>query len=157
VTLDTAKLSKNEWTKANYFALLTMKKNYGEEPLTKFELARKAYDVYRALKSHYEGKTITDLGAVLVNVIQITYDARQNTIDEDITEYEKKWRFICSTLNSGEFPKHLNTFGRHLKEISESDIAKAEFLLLTLLPYYNTLVENPRTKENILTAILYEA
>jgi hypothetical protein len=42
VTLDTTKLSKNEWTKANYFALLTMKKNCDEEPLTKFQLARKA-------------------------------------------------------------------------------------------------------------------
>jgi hypothetical protein len=51
-----------------------------------------------------------------------------------------------STLNSGEFPKHLNTFGRHLKGISESDMAKAEFLL-TLPPYYNTLVENLCTKE----------
>jgi hypothetical protein len=39
VTLDTTKLSKNEWTKANYFALLTMKKNCDEEPPTKFELA----------------------------------------------------------------------------------------------------------------------
>jgi hypothetical protein len=44
VTLDTTKLSKNEWTKANYFALLTMKKNCDEEPLTKFELARKAIE-----------------------------------------------------------------------------------------------------------------
>jgi hypothetical protein len=147
VTLDTTKLSKNEWTKANYFALLTMKKNCDEEPLTKFELARKAYDAYRALKSHYEGKTVTDLGAVLANVIRITYNDRQNTIDEHITEYEKQWGFMRSTLNSGKFPKHLNTFGRHLKGISESDIAKAEFLLLTLPPYYNTLVENLRTNE----------
>jgi hypothetical protein len=90
VTLDTTKLSKNEWTKANYFALLTMKKNCDEEPLTKFKLARKSYDAYRPLKSHYEGKTVTDLGAVLANVIRITYDDRQNTIDEHITEYEKK-------------------------------------------------------------------
>jgi hypothetical protein len=147
VTLDITKLSKNEWTKANYFALLTMKKNCDEEPLTKFELARKAYDAYRALKSHYDGKTVTDLGAVLANVIRTTYDDRQNTIDEHITEYEKKLGFMRSTLNSGEFPKHLNTFGRHLKGVSESDIAKAEFLLLTLPPYYNTLIGNLRTKE----------
>jgi hypothetical protein len=147
VKLDTAKLSKNEWTKANYFALLTMKKNYGEEPLTKFELARKAYDAYRALESHYEGKTVIDLVAVLANVIRITYDDQQNTINEHITEYEKKWGFMRSTLNSGEFPKHPKTFGRHLKGTSESDIAKAEFLLLTLLPYYNALVENLRRKE----------
>jgi hypothetical protein len=83
----------------------------------------------------------------LANIIRIIYDDRQNTIDEYITEYEKKWGFMRSTLNSGEFPKHLNTFGRHLKGISESDIAKAEFLLLTLPPYYNTLVENLCTKE----------
>jgi hypothetical protein len=124
-----------------------IKKNCDEEPLTKFELARKAHDAYRALKSHYEGKTVTDLGAVLANVIRITYNGRQNTIDEHITEYEKQWGFMRSILNSGEFPKHLNTFGRHLKGISESDIAKAEFLLLTLPPYYNTLVKNLHTKE----------
>jgi hypothetical protein len=58
VTLDTTKLSKNEWTKANYFALLIMKKNCDKELLTKFELARKVYDAYRALKSHYEGKSL---------------------------------------------------------------------------------------------------
>jgi hypothetical protein len=52
-----------------------------------------------------------------------------------------------STLNGGEFPKHLNIFDRHLKAISESDIAKAEFLLLTLPPCYNTLVKNLCTKE----------
>jgi hypothetical protein len=88
VTLDTTKLSKNEWTKANYFALLTMKKNCGEEPLTKFELARKAHDAYRALKSQYEGKTVPELGAVLANVIRTTHDDGQNTIDEHITENE---------------------------------------------------------------------
>jgi hypothetical protein len=97
VTLDTAKLSKNEWTKANYFALLTMKKNCDEEPLTKFKLARKAYNAYRALKSHYEGKTVTDLGAVLANIIRITYDDRQNTVDGHITEYEKQWD-LCVQL-----------------------------------------------------------
>jgi hypothetical protein len=147
VTLDTIKLSKNEWAKANYFALLTMKKNCDEESFTKFKLARKAYDAYRALKSHYEGKTVIDLGAVLANVIRITYDDRQDTIDEHITKYKKKWGFMRSTLNSGKIPKHLNTFSQHLKGISESDIAKAEFLLLTLPPYYNTLVKNLCTKE----------
>jgi hypothetical protein len=135
-----------------------MKKNCDEEPLTKFELARKSYDAYRVLKSHDEGKTVTDLGAVLANVIRTIYDDRKNTIDEHISEYEKKWGFMHSTLNSAEFPKHLSTLGRHLKGISESNIAKAEFLLLTLPPYYNTLVENLRTKKKIIIkAISYEA
>jgi hypothetical protein len=107
--------------------------------------------------SHYkslQGQTVTN---ALANVIQITYDDRQNTIDQHITEYEKQWGNMRSTLNSGEFPKHLNTFGRRLKGISESDIAKAEFLLLTLPSYYNTLFKSLCTKENIIMAILYEA
>jgi hypothetical protein len=70
VTLDTTKLSTNEWTKAVIFFLPIMQKNCDEEPPTKFE----AHDAYRALKHHYEGKTVAGLGVVLANVIRITYD-----------------------------------------------------------------------------------
>jgi hypothetical protein len=141
-------VSATEWTKANYFALLTMKKNCEDEPLTKFELAKEAHEAYQALRNHYEGRTITDLGVVLADVIRYTYDDRQNNIEEHIAEYEKKWGFMRSTLNSGNFTENLQKFGYHLKGLSESDAAKAEFLLLSLPPYYNTLVENLRTKEN---------
>jgi hypothetical protein len=75
-----------------------MKKNCEDEPLAKFELEKNASDVYIVLKSHYEGKTVMDIRAVLANVIKYTYDDRAMTIEEHITEYERRWNFMKATL-----------------------------------------------------------
>jgi hypothetical protein len=65
-------------------------KNSEDEPLAKFELEKNVSDTYIVLKSHYEGKTVTDIGAVLANVIKYTYANRAMTIEEHITEYERR-------------------------------------------------------------------
>lgn len=61
-------------------------------------------------------------------------------------EFERKWDFMRATLSTGEFGKKV--FGTSLKAISEDDETKAEFLLLTLPKFYNTLVENLRTNQS---------
>jgi hypothetical protein len=112
-----------------------MKKNCEDEPLAKFKLEKNASDAYIVLKSHYEGKTVTDIGAVLGNVIKYTYDDRAMTIEEHITEYERRWDFIKATLSNSDFPDKAKEFGKHLKGLSETEAAKTEFLLLSLPPF----------------------
>jgi hypothetical protein len=51
-----------------------MKKNCEDELLAKFELEKNASDAYIVLKSHFEGKSVTDIGADLANVIKYIYD-----------------------------------------------------------------------------------
>jgi len=51
-----------------------------------------------------------------------------------------------ATLSTGEFTK--KAFGTALKAISEDDDSKSEVLLMTLPPFYNTLVENLRTNNS---------
>jgi hypothetical protein len=93
-------ISNCEWRKANNFALLVMKKNCEDEPPAKFKLKKNASDVYIVLKSHYERKTVTDIGAVLANVIKYTYDDRAMTIGEHITGYERRGNFMKATLSN---------------------------------------------------------
>ena len=136
-------LTDSEWTKANYFAILTMKKNCEISISANIGITKDAHQAYKNLKANYEGKTVTDLGVLLASITKLTYDDRSSTIEEHIAEFEKKWDFTAATLSTGEFTK--KKFGNALKEIIEDDEAKAEFLLLTLPPFYNTLVENLRT------------
>jgi hypothetical protein len=116
--------SNREWRKANNFALLVMKRNCEDEPLAKSELEKNASDAYIVLKSHYEGKTVTSIGAALANVIECTYDDRAMTIEEHITEYERRWNSMKATLGNSDFPDKAKEFGKHLKGLSETEAAK---------------------------------
>jgi hypothetical protein len=101
-----------------------MKKNCEDEPLAKFELEKNASDVYIVFKSHYEGETVTDIGAVLATVTKYTYDDRAMTIEEHITEYERRWNFMKATLGNSDFPDKAKEFGRHLKGLSKTKATK---------------------------------
>jgi hypothetical protein len=124
---------------------LVMKKNSEDEPLAMSELEKNASDVYIILKSHDEGKTVTDIGAVLANVIKYTYDDRAMTIEEHITGYERRWDFMKATLGNSDFPDKAKEFGKHLKGLSGTESAKTEFRLLILPPFYSATIENLRT------------
>lgn len=57
------------WRRNNNFAILIMKRNCEPDVLDTIGLTRSTHEAYNELKAKYEGKTITDLGAVLANVI----------------------------------------------------------------------------------------
>jgi hypothetical protein len=61
-----------------------------------------------------------------------------------MTVFERKWGFMKSTLAGGGFPTDAQEFGEALTKLSKMDKLKAEFLLILLPPFYNTLVENLR-------------
>ncbi|MBC8079189.1 MAG: hypothetical protein H7X86_02515 [Gorillibacterium sp.] len=138
-------ITKREWEKANDFALLVMTNNCENEPYTKIELEELAHSAFNILKNNYEGKTVTHIGVVLANVIKHVYDDRTASIDEHITEFEKRWSFMRATVSNSAFPDNLLDFAKHLKGLSETEAAKSEFLLLSLPPFYNSTVENLRT------------
>ena len=142
----TTGLDETDWKVANYFAVLTMKENCEPAVSSKIGITKDAYQAYKNLKSHYEGKTVTDLGVLFASVVKLEYDDRSHTIEEHIEEFERKWDFMRATLSTGEFTNKV--FGTSLKAISENDETKAEFLLLTLPKFYNTLVENLRTNQS---------
>jgi hypothetical protein len=123
-----------------------MKKNCETEIVSRFGLSKTAKEVYDELRALFEGKTVTDLGIIPARVIRLSFDDRNLTIEQHISDFEKKWNFMRSTLSSGTFPDKNQKFGGYLKGISECDDAKAEFVLLTLPQFYNNLVENIRAK-----------
>ena len=67
-----------------------MKCNCEPEVVDIIGLSRSANDAYNEFKAKYEGKTVTDLGAILANVVRLMYDDRNNTIEEHITEFDKR-------------------------------------------------------------------
>jgi len=83
-----------QWRRDNNFAILTMKRNCESEAVDVIELARTANEAYLELQAKYEGKTISTLGALLINVIKTSYDDRTQTIEEHISDFDKKWSFM---------------------------------------------------------------
>ena len=81
---------QREWKRVNYFCMLVMCKKAEEEPHNKISLFKDAHKVYKALQSAYEGKTVTDVGIVVNEVMIITYDDNSTTIEKHINHYHKK-------------------------------------------------------------------
>jgi len=135
------------WRRDNSFAILAMKRNCETKVIDTIGLTRSAHEAYTELKAKYEGKTVTDLGAVLANIVRFTFDDRTTTIDEHVAEFDQRWNFMKGTLASGGFSDKVKDFGEALTSMAKSEQAKAEFLLISLPPFYNNLVENLCTKE----------
>jgi hypothetical protein len=143
-------ISNRKWRKANNFALLVMKMNCEDEPLAKFELEKNARDANIVLESHYEGKTVTDIRAVLANIIKYISDDRATIIEEHITEYESLWNFMKVRFRNSDFPDKAIEFGKYLKGLSKTEAAKTVFLLLSLPQFYSATVENLLTNAGYL-------
>ena len=135
-----------KWRRDNNFAILTMKRNCEPEAVDLIGLARSAHEAYKELKAKYEGKTVTDLGAIIANIMRLVFDDRKGTIEEHVGEFEKRWRFMRATLSAG-FTDKTKEFSEALQKLAWSDQAKAKFLLISLPSFYSNLVENLRAKE----------
>jgi len=125
-----------------------MKGNCESKAVDIIRLASMANKAYLELQAKYEGKTISTLGALLINVIKTSYDDRTQTIEEHISDFDKKWSFIRSTLGGG-IPDDLKDFGKILVDVSKNDQAKGTLLLATLPAHYNSLVENIQLKSGL--------
>ena len=61
-------LDEDDWFEANYFALLTMKRNCEDEPPGLIELCEYAFEAYEVLQTHYENRMVSDLGVIISGV-----------------------------------------------------------------------------------------
>jgi len=58
----------------------------------------KAKEAYEELKKAFEGKSVTELGALMKSITRMTFDNRKSTIQEHIAEYERAWNsFVAIT------------------------------------------------------------
>ena len=136
-----------QWLRDNDFAILTMKRNCEPEVVSIIELCENANETYLELQAKFEGRTIMDIGVILSSITKLTFDDRNDTIDDHLAEFDKKWNFMkASVANGKSTDKDEKEFGEILERLSKSDRAKAELLLISLPPFYSKLVENLRSK-----------
>ena len=138
-------LDEDEWYDANYFALLTMKRNCEEEPLGLIELCDYAFEAYETLQMHYENKMVSDLGVIISGVTKSCY-SENITIEAHIQDFEQRWKKLATIGNVHEDDQE---FAEHIQGIGRLESAKKEFLLMTFptqIPRYAQLVQNLRSQ-----------
>lgn len=87
-----------QWREANVVALLTIKKNCDEEVRARIGGFREAKAAYEELKKAYEGKSVTELGALMKSVTRMHFDDRKTSIQDHIAEYGRAWNsFVAIT------------------------------------------------------------
>ena len=90
VTAEKTEVGKNSYNGKKITTLhriISMKRNCEPEVVDIIGQSRNANDAYKELRAKYEGKTVTDLGAILANVVRLMYDDRNSTIEEHVTEF----------------------------------------------------------------------
>lgn len=98
-----------------------------------------AHQAWKRLKEQYEGKTRTNLTALLSGVFKLQFDNRTSTIDDHINEFQIRWGRLASTV-AGETDT-LKAAGAYAV-LTKCDSAKAQILLGTLPDYYKMVVNN---------------
>ena len=138
-------LDEDDWFEANYFALLTMKRNCEDEPLGLIELFEYAFEAYEVLQTHYENRMVSDLGVIISGVTKSNY-SENITIEAHIQDFEQKWKKMATIGNVDEDNQE---FAEHIQGIGRLESAKKEFLLMTFpthFPRYAQLVQNIRSQ-----------
>jgi len=103
-------------------------------------------EAYDKLRKACEIRTATEFYALL-NSLFLTYDDQRHTIEEHITQYERRWNTCRGMISQADLTND-DGFGQGLKAISRSDQARTEFLLKSLPPFYSNTVENIRAKNH---------
>ena len=135
-----------QWREANVVALLTIKKNCDEEVRARIGGFREAKEAYEELKKAYEGKSVTELGALMKSVTRMHFDDRKTTIQDHIAEYGRAWNSFVAITARLDLTNDKG-FGTGLQHIAKGELAKVEFLLDSLPPFYSNTVENIKSKD----------
>jgi len=105
-----------------------------------------AKEAYNELKKAYEGKSVTELGALMKSVTQMNFDDRKITIQEHIADFGRAWNTFTAITAWLDLTKD-DGFGNALQQLAKSEKTKVEFLLDSLPPFYSNTVENIKSKE----------
>jgi len=98
-----------------------------------------AHTAWEQLKEQYEGKTRTNLTALLSRVIKLQFDNRTATIDEHINEFQIRWGRLASTIAGAT--DTTQAAGAYAV-LTRCDSAKAQIPPGTLPDYYKMVVNN---------------
>jgi len=123
-----------------------MKNNCELEVRARIGSFQKAKDAFEGLKKAYEGKSITELGALMKNVTRLSFDDRKTSIQDHIAEYGRAWNTFVAITARLDLSKD-DGFGESLQLMAKSEKAKIEFLLDSLPPFYSNTVENIKSKD----------
>ena len=67
-----------------------MKHNGKPKVVDIIALSQSSNNAYNELKAKYEGKIVTDLEVILANIVHLMYNDRNNSIEEHVTEFDKR-------------------------------------------------------------------
>jgi hypothetical protein len=88
-----------------------MRKNWQDAALSKFGMKRTAKEVWDILKSLDQGKTATDYGTQLCSISKLIYHDRESTVENHISEYERRWNYFSTILATCEVIKDDDGYG----------------------------------------------
>ena len=136
------------WMRAHAFVVLTIEKNCEEEPHRLIRNCFTAAEKFKKLKDHYENKMVADLGITAAGVIQLRYKEEGN-INTHIQQFDERWEKMVMTATSKLKPAH-QEFGKVLEMLGDCEMAKKEFLLMTLPDSmkFNQLVRDIRNRDD---------
>jgi len=134
------------WDDVNGVVKLTIINNCEPEVRARVGSFPKAKNAYDELKKAFEGKSVTELGALMKSVTRMNFDNRKMTIQEHIADYGRAWNTFTAITARLDLTKD-DGFGSAPQQMAKSEKAKVEFLLDSLPPFYSNTVENIKSKE----------
>jgi len=83
-------------------------------------------EAFEELKTAYEGKPITELGALMKSVIRLSFDDRKTSTQDHIAEFGKAWNTFVTITIRLDLSKD-GGFRGALQQIAQSEEVKIEF------------------------------
>ena len=138
-TPSTVENNTGKWQRANNQALAVMVHNCEGTAESTILMERDAHTAWKRLREQYEGKTRTNLTALLNAVIKLQFDDRTASIDEHINEFQTRWSRLASTVSGST---DITTAAGVYAALTRCDSVKAQILLGTLSDFYKVVANN---------------
>jgi hypothetical protein len=140
---NTIETSQQKWDQASMKAKLLLVNNCEDGPRSRIIMSATASEAWNILRAAYEGRTRTSLYYLHQSVSNLRFDDRNMTIDKHLTEFEKRWSRLTATTQSAT---DTTIAAGILRLLSQYEEMKIIFLLGTLPPFYNIIIDNITTK-----------
>jgi len=135
----TVENNTGKWQRANNQALAVMVHNCEGTAESAILMERDVHTAWKRLREQYEGKTRTNLTALLNAVIKLQFDDRTASIDEYINEFQTRWSRLASTVSDST---DITTAAGVYAALTRCDSVKAQILLGTLPDFYKVVANN---------------
>ena len=142
-------LREKTYLRAQAFVILTMERNCDDDAHRLIRNCTTAASKFQRLRENYENKLVADLGIVVSDVVKLTYKEEEGDIRSHIRTFDERWEKMTMTAGGNLKPEH-QEFGEVIERLSNCEMAKKEYLLMTLpdTMKYNQLVREIRNRDN---------